>query len=151
MTFKSSAMSYRARQNNYKIKSFYVVVLVFLFFTICYDFHGIIKLSFNATVAVKFISADWYQHHSQISRSSVHRWKLISGLGRGQSHSGPLGNSSEICREIEIGRDQKYHKDNQTKHPTTSSLQTLLSSPQSPIWSKGKRVHRMGCWHDNSA
>lgn len=59
------------------------------------------------------------ERHSQISRSSVHRWKLISGLGRGQSYSGPLDNGSTIhthtYRGRERGKDQNGHNDTQNK------------------------------------
>lgn len=59
------------------------------------------------------------QMYSQISRSSVHRWKLISGFGSGQSYSGPLDNGSAIhthtYRGRERGKDQNCHNDTQNK------------------------------------
>lgn len=45
------------------------------------------------------------QGYLQISKLSVHMWKLISGLGREQSHSGPLEKDSAVYTRSRKGKE----------------------------------------------
>lgn len=69
--------------------------------------------------------------YSQMSKSSVHRWKLISGLGRAQSQRGPLNNGSAVHTYRK--RWRRRHSKQSTPHPlhththtTSATLNTLV-------------------------
>lgn len=73
-----------------------------------------------------------------MSKHSVHMWKLMSGLGREQSHSGPLEKDSAAHRWRGKGRkkrgDQKYHSDIQNKSklpPCTHPAGLFIAQSQS--------------------